>query len=555
MQPIASTAISALLGGGTPTTGISGLLAGIADGGSTAPSFGPAALLALSSGQADPISALYSTVADPAARRADAAAPQRNPKRIAEERAVVKASISAAEQGQYAAARQALGDLLRKSPASALAVQAQGVVELAAGEYEKAESFFRKASFLDPSLNAEQDAENARALQRDDKTVIDRAKRLLAQPGTREAGTKLLNVLARRSPSNSEVRILLGDTAVADRDVLAATLNYARAIGNANDGQLGRLEGKLRGLLSQAPDAAFVVSLIGRTQFKRGMLEEALATYGDARRRSGDRVEYRADEASVHTAIARQRLARRDVSGAIASADAASTLDPAGDDVRLVRAESFLARAEQRAGFGDLARSIDDYERAARGISAPGGEALRERIARGAFAVGSRLEQRRLAAGADIEEEVRAYQAAYDADRTNRVYQRKLAETRFAIGDQYYADEDYRNAAGSYRRAYEVDRSRLDYRDAAIRAYNTHGQAQRQRYKFDEAILAYRSAYDLNRNDAAAKATLADVYNQAGEYYRTTGDRTKALAHFREALHLAPNNETYRSNYEALGGQ
>lgn len=494
---------------------------------------------------------LYTALSGSLANRSAQNTPRVGPKQQNELNKQMRAALALNDSGNADQAREQLKAIAAKNPSSGVAVHSQGVVELTAGNYEAAERFFRKADFLDPSLGAAADVENARVLQKGDKAVLDRANRLLADKETRKDGVNLLNLLAKRSPRDASVRIKLGDIAAQDRDSLNAALNYSRAIGIASKAQLGEVEGKLETLLKQTKEEAFVQNLLGRTQLKLGKLDEAYATLHAATVKSDGRVEYREDEAKALVAIGRQKLDRGDVSAALTNFEAAYELDPVGDDVQLARASGYAARAERRTQSGDLNGAIDDFEKAVRGARRRGGEDILKRIAAGVYAAGRRLESRR-GEGDEIGREVTAFQAAYDIDPSNKIYREKLAETRYALGDQYRAEQNYKDAALSYKRALELDKNNETYKSTALDAYARYGEEELHNLRFDNAITAYRNMFEISGKSAETRTQLADVYNQAGLYYRDLDDDDRAATYFSQALGLFPNNDTYRSNYESV---
>lgn len=540
----------------TATFGLAALNAvtgGVASGvGSSAAgtSFGPAALLSISGAVApSALDGLYSAIGRSLSGRATISAPKNSAKQkeIAKQ---IKDALDASDHGRISDARKQMADLARANPGDAATAQAQGAVEIAAGDYKSAEKFFRKADVLDPSLNAQQDLQTALALQKDDKTALAQADRWLNDEDTRASGKALLELLAKRSPRNADIRIKLGDVALAGKDELNGLLNYARAMGVADQAQLGRLEDKFRTLLSRTKQGAFVENLLGKTQLKLGKLDEALATLHDATVKSEGRPEYQSDEAVALVAIGRDQLSRGNVASAMSNFDEAYHLDPSSDDVHLARAEGLTARARGREQAGDYNRAIDDFESAAREANRKGGEALRKQIASGVYDVGRRLQSRRERNGDDIGKEVAAYQAAYDIDPSNTTYRDRLAASRVALGDQYAADGDDKNAAASYKRAVDLVPRNDGYRTKAIEAYNRYGADAIHNLRFDDAITAYRNAYDLDKHSEATKSTLAGVYDQAGVYYRDQGDRGRAEKYFAEAVHLYPNNADYRAHLE-----
>lgn len=524
-----------------------GLVAPLQDTSGTTVSFGPDAVVSISglSGAADASSSIIGAAYGPRA-----AAPK-SPQVTARESDAVKQALNLTSGGDYQGARALLDEYVRKYGPSGIIVDAQGLNEQTAGNYEKAEQLFRKAGALDPTIGAEVDAENARALRGDDAEVLARVRRLHASSDTRAAGERLLNTLLTRSPRNVDARLLAARQADADANPVRAFFQYSQALAAANDSQVATLEQDFEKLVAKSPTDAFSRNLLGRAQLRLGRLDEALESLHTATELAQGDPSYATDEAKAHVAIGQSQLNGGDVAEALASFQSALDLDSTLDAARLGRGSALEARARTRAAAGDYSSAIDDYEAAARDANVSGGEALRSSIARDIYSVGRRLESRRIASGGDIGAEVTAFQAAYDIDPTNAVYKHKLAETRSGLGDQFLADEKYADAAGAYRQAYELYHGNHGYRDAAINAYRLDGEEKLSQYKFDDAILAFKNAYDLNRDDGDRKFQLADTYNRAGLYYMALGDDARAAGYFQHALGLYPDNQEYQDNYDS----
>jgi tetratricopeptide (TPR) repeat protein len=535
--------------------GLSGLLiAGAVGSAESGLSFGPAALLSLGlPTPADDGANLYANLAGLAFRPATAA--QLSPQQQAAEKALIKQAFDLIDSARAGQARELVAAAARKSPGRATLIHVQGMLETAAGEYAKAEAFFRKAASIDPSLGSLDEAESARVLQQDDAAVLARVRRLLAQKNTRGAGYRLLDTLTTRSPQNTEALLLKGDALLKDGSQIKALVAYARAISTADEAELGLLESRFADLVRKSPNDAFAHNLLGKVQLRLGRNAEALASLETATRLAVDPSSYRLDEAQAHLAIGRDLLNRRNIAEAMASFDRAVGLAPEDAHVRLGRAEGYAARAESRARAGDAARAVADYERAARDARGSSDEAaaLRERIARGAYSLGRQLERRRIDTGGDVGQEVVAFQTAFDLDPENATYRRKLAETRRTIGDEHMADNEYAAAATAYRRAYDLERSNTTYRDLAINAFTADGQQKLSQLRYDDAIAALRQAFSLNSLNDTSRSKLATAYNLAGLDARDNDqDRERAAAYFREALHLYPDNQEYLDNYNSV---
>ncbi|MBI5865840.1 MAG: tetratricopeptide repeat protein [Planctomycetes bacterium] len=554
---LSGSSVSAILGGigGDASAGFAGLLSGslggAAAGTGTTASFGPAALLSMTPATSDPLSAPTNAIIAAAYGGGTISAP-RPPKLVELEKQTVAQAQSLLAGGETGAARTLLADYLARNPVSGAVVFLQGQTEQATGNYEEAEAFYQKAASIAPSLNAELDVENVRALRKDDSVVLARARRLMAAEDTRDAGLSLLTTLTRRSPRNTEARVLLAETYMAAHSAVKGLFHYSQALGSANSAELAELERRFQVMAAQSPQDAVTQNLLGRAQLKLGKLDEAVETLHRASQLSEGSSAYVGDEAAAIVAVGRRHLERGNTAEAIQQFEQAYLLAPGEATVKLARAEGYLARAERRVQQGDLTSATNDYERAARDARAPGGADLLKRIAQGAYGVGRRLEARRVASGSDVGAEVVAFQAAYDIDPENQTYRRKLAETRYTLGQEQLADADFAAAAGSFRRAYELYKNNSTYKAAAIDAYRRDGDTKLADYKHDAAISAYRLAYQLDTSDSTSKTKLATAYNTAGLFYRDLNERSRAAGYFREALHLYPDNSEYQSNYDSV---
>jgi tetratricopeptide (TPR) repeat protein len=469
------------------------------------------------------------------------------------EAVAIKSALAASQGRDFASARAILGDFLKETPSSARAVFAQGQVELAAGEYSDAEALFRKAGAIDGTIGAELEAENARALTRDDATVLSRARRLIASKETSESGLRLLETLTARSPSNFDARVALAEAQFASGSPIRGLFSYSRALSIAEGAQIQELESRFADFVRRAPGDAFSRSLLGKAQLRLGKTDEALETLTLATQLSGDQEAYRSDEAQAHLAVADEHLASGRIDAALASIERAYSLDPAEKKVKAARAEAYYERAAKRLQIGNANGAIDDLDAALRDAKAGGDNELLTRIGRRAYSTGRTLEARHLAQGAKIGREVTAYQIAFDIDPENRAYRAKLGNIRAALGDQFKNEGNTLDAALSYRQAYETNRSRTDWRDSAITSFRTYAATRQAAYAFNEAIAHFRNAFELDPTNAASRLGLAEAYSTAGLWARDTlGQRSQAADYFREALHLFPDNATYQGYYNSV---
>lgn len=546
-----SLLISASIPAGT-SNGLSGLLAG-GSGDAGATTFGPAALVSVGiPATLDAAASLTAGIAGLAYRRSAAA---QTPQQQEAEKKVIQQAFELIDSARAGEARELLAEAVRKTPGRATLIHVQGMAEFAAGEFAQAEKLFRKAGALDSTLGSLSEAENARAMQQDDAAVLARSKRLLAKSDTRSAGLKLIDALTTRSPRNSEALLVRADALREDGNQIKSLVAYARAVSAADDEQLIALKSRFSEMVRRTPNDAFAHNLLGKVQLRLGENEEALQSLQSATRLAFDPTSYQADEALAHVAVGRDQLRRGQIAEAMASFDTADLLATGDPAVKLARAEGLAARAEQRSRFGDSKRAIADFEKAARLVGGLGEEAaaLGERIARSSFALGRQLERRRIAAGDDVGQEVVAFQTAYDLDKDNSIYRRKLAETRRIIGDEYKAEGRFADAAASFRRAYELEKNNTQYRDLAIEAYTALGDQKLAQLGYDAAIAAYRQAFSLNGANEITRSKLAGAYNAAGLNARDNDqNRERAAGYFREALFLYPDNTTYQDNYNSV---
>jgi len=456
--------------------------------------------------------------------------------------------------GRFDEARSVLDDVLSQNPANAVAVQGLGAIELDLGNYEKAESYFRKADYLAPAYGFSSDADNAQTLQRDDEYVLERARQLTANPDTQEDGVRLLTSLTNRSPDNAVARTLLAENLILTGDATNGLAQYQAAISTADENELRVIESQLESLLDVAPEAAYLHNLLGQTQLGLGKSELAAASLALATQLSDGDSLYQKDEALAKVALGRESLAAGDIVGALSYFASAKTLDPTSDEVSIAMAEGYVAKAEQKTRLGDPTAAIEAYQKAQKELGTIENDDLRASIADGFYRAGRTLERRRISAGDEIGDEVIAFQAAYDLDPENATYKRKLAETRSAIGDEYLAEGDFRNAAYAYKQALELDEYNDDYETAAISAFMAWGNERSEAHDHTLAITAFQEAYDLDNDNEDAKFSLAEAFNTRGLFYRRLGEDfySDAAEDFLEALDLYPDNSDYQDNYDSV---
>ncbi len=553
MQVDTSMSLIAGLGSVWGTTAGGGLFAlssGTAQGGG----FGPAALLSFGNPVADTSAAVYTQLAGLALQGRPTGPPPFSEQQAKREAEIIKRATALRVNGQYDEARQLFNDLLKENPGNAVAVHGLGAIELELGNYTAAEKLFRKAHYLDPSKGFDQDAENARILQRDDDYVLDKARRMVRHPYSRDAGTRLLVSLTRRSPANAAARVLLAQALIDGGDAINGLSQYQLAISTADRGQLQVIEAQLLGLLREAPEAAFVHNLLGQARLRLGKNEEAWEALNRAAELGNQDPLYLQDLALAEIALGRDAIARHDVNAALNHFREAERLDPLSDEVKKGMAEGYAARAEWRLRLGDIESAIDDYVLAANEIEDLDDSELRESIALGLYRAGLVLEARREREGGNVGREVAAFQQAHDLVPDNLTYTRKLAETRYTLGQQYEAEGKYKDAAYAYKAAYELRPYMSEYKQAAIDAFIAYGDERAAIYDHTAAIEAYDEAYQLNKLNETAKSKLAEAYNTRGLWYRSLGTSyyDEARADFYEALQLYPDNDEYQSNYDSV---
>lgn len=509
--------------------------------------FGPAALLSLGTVDTGPMSGLYNAVGQ--ALGAGVSAAQNNLSRG--DRRALSDAQKLIEQRLYGEARMLLTPLVSRNKANPEVLAALGSVELAQREYGKAEALLSRAVALAPGQGYESQLDRARLLQKDDETVFRRVRVMLGSPDGRQEGADVLAALVRRSPQRNDWRLLLARTYVEQRQGETALYHYESAIQRADDVELSQIASDLGKLTKVAPKASYLRQLLGRTQLRQGRFDDARQTLELAEQLAQDGgVGIRTDRAKLEAAVGRKRLSEGEISVALEHLLDAKGLDASVPEVSIGLAEAYLARGRERAAVGAGADAVSDYRTAVRELGPRGDAELRERIARSAYTLGLNLSRRREAAGDDIGIEATAFQAAYDTEPTNLQYRRRLASTRNAIGDQYFNDGEYTDAAASYKRAWELERGNTTYRDNAVAAYVTVGNEALGELRYDAAVAAYQEARRIDPTSTAARTKLAAGYAARGEHLVTEQGFAQAAADFREAYTLEPENETYRALYE-----
>jgi len=518
----------------------------------TSSPFGPSSILSLGGGLAA-TNNTYTDLAAMAILGGSPAAPSAQSQQLNNtEKAALKRAFALIDDRQLDEAESTLKDILRGNRSSASVVHALGIVEHTRGDLEKAEALFRRADYLAPTRGYRDDADNARLLQEDDATVVEKAAELMANSNTQDRATRLLLHVTERSPAFAGAKIELGKGLISQGDLLGGISNLltASAIGDEDDNaKIEKVAEELVELLPTAPQAR---RLLGRAQNHLGKYEEALVSLNTATDLSGSDLFHASDLAAAKVGIGRDLLAQGDFMRALSHFKEAKELDRFNADVGVALGEGHLAKANRLRSLGDLSGSIKSYADASTAIGSNGSDTLRRRVAASAWTAGIRMEQKNIAAGDNIDEEALAFQAAYNMDRDNLAYKRKLAEIRTTSGDQSVADGEFVDAIGSYRRAYDLYEGNTTYRDNLVNAHTLRGDELMSEYKYTEAIAAYDEGYRVYTNDEAVTAGLADAYNARGADYISKNQPLQALDDIKAALALFPDNATYLANYELV---
>lgn len=449
-------------------------------------------------------------------------------------------------------AEEIFNGLLAKKKTNAAAIHGTGMVAVLRQDYAAAEKLFQRADFLAPTRGYSDDATIADILQRSDDEVFEQASQMVYNPNTRDVGRRLLLHIVDKQPNNAKARILLGETLLRDNDIINGANQLLASVSSADQEQLLHLLGTAKELTGRLPTVSTFQRLLGGVQVRLGKFDDALETFARIEQILGTDTLHKADKADAYVGVGKRYLQQGDISRAISTLKEAKSLDPLNKNVSETLAEAYLAQADQATRWGSTKKAIQSYKLAADALGSNGSDSLKRRIAVSSFTAGIRMERESVRLGRKLNDEVLAYQAAYDLDPSNLTYKRKLAETRVTIGDQYAADEDYAEAIASYKRATKLYPANQDYEDKLLGAYVSHGDKLLAEKKYDEAIEAYRSAYLLDTSNQSTKTKLAEGYNTRGLDYKTKEKFAKAAADFKEALHLFPDNTTYQDNYDSV---
>lgn len=556
-----STYFSLLSSVGPTTSFSAGSAASPASGTSL---FGPASQLSLSqtSGSSGLMGSLYAPASATTWQfdlagvlNTDAAAiPQqyRTEQQQEAEAQAVEAALNYIDLGEYDQARDLLNQVLDDNPTSAAAVEMLGLAALSEGDYDLAEQLYLKAHALDPSVGYDQDAAGARILKGSDDEVYYRAGAMLKSPQQREEGIRLLVRLTDRSPQFTAARVALADALLDSGDGNNGLMQYNTAIREAQPGELGMLHDRLAALVDEAPTGAFVRQLLGKAQLRLERYDDALQTLRTAVSLADDPVPYYRDLAKAHVGVGYERLARRDISGAMAAFEVAKEVSPTNPDVKAALAEGHVLRAEQHTQRRNYSAALEDYRKAADLLDAAGNRELRDRAAHSAYALGLKLQRQREASGEEIDGEVLAFQVAYDLDSDNTTYKRKLAEARFALGEQHMAVAEYEEAAYAYRRAHDLYEYDATYKAKTIEAFVAWGDERLANHNWDDAVDAYLEAFQIDTSNVESKGKLANAYNARGLDHMDWERWQDAALDFKNALLLFPDNPEYQANYDLV---
>ncbi len=526
--------------------------------------FGPAANLSLGNTSSTQANGTYSNLRSISIPQFNLAAvygaqtqgvPQtaRSEEQVKWEEAVIKKSLELVNAGELEDARSLVNQVLAENKTNAEAIHILGLAYQTEGKYEQAEQMYLRAHAIKPETGYDNDAQNARILQKDDDEVYNRAQTMMKAPSQRQEGIRLMMALTARNDDYTAAHVALGEAFLDEGDPLNGLMEYNTAIRVAEFSQLGGIERNLAALVDSAPNAPFPRQLLGKVYLRQERWDEALQTLSLARQLGDNATAYDRDVAKAHLGVGYERLDRHDVSGALRAFENAKELSPTDPAVKEALAEAYIARAREHVQRGSFDDALDDYDRAADLVEdQPGTQELREKAASAVYSLGLRLERRREDPDVISDDEVRAFKIAHAFDKENNTHKRRLAEARIEMGAVYEAEGDYEAAAHSYRNAHKLYEQNREYRDLAINAFITWGDEAAAGLEYDNAVEAYRQAYQLNTHNHTAKSKLAEAYNTRGLYHYEFEDYTLAVDDFEEALNLFPDNEEYQDNYNMV---
>lgn len=423
----------------------------------------------------------------------------------------VFAAAAAINRGDFDAARADAQELLRRDHNDPVGYHLLGRIAAAQGDLKTAAQHFQLAVELDPgNKRFEEDAFNARQLQRPDREVLQMGQQLVQHRDTALSGVRLLFEFAGRTAA-ADVYLSVAE-GFRKLKLPNQQLNALEvALSEARESDLPDLESAAREFIRQNEPVGLIHSILGRTLQRMGRFKEAVTELEMARHIAPEVQLYTSQLANVYATIGNEALEAGDLPAAQHNFTTAHDLDLRNTDISLGLAAVHAGRAKQEIAGGLDTRARSDLRQAAALVKAD--KALDIEIANAYMRLGNRAQDAGENATALLD-----FQRAHERNPDLPGLRRQMADLNLSLA-QAIIDED--------------DDGQLNTRQ-------------------HEDIVAYhQAAFELMPLRASTRRDLANALNDFGlKLMNGNLDYQRAVDMFKRARDLFPDDASYEANWQ-----
>jgi tetratricopeptide (TPR) repeat protein len=356
--------------------------------------------------------------------------------------------------GDYAGARVAVEDLVKKYPGDPTPVYLLGRSYLMEGDYTQAQRFLGQAASLAPdSTEVKNDLAAAQTLSHGEKATTEEVQRLLRSYATASQGLQLGAYALRAWPENLSVRMAAADyyEKVGRADYAGAA--YATALKEIPVDQQGDLLKKLETFTAAHSTDPSAHDLLAQAYGNADRLSDAQSEFEQALALSEDDPLFQSglkkDFAAIYDRKSEASMASGDKPHALEYLEKAQNLSPTSDR-KTQLSDLYVETGETALRSGLTNAALSAFTKASSYMPADDKE-RRDHLIGGYEQLATKL-----SAAGDLRRAVTARQGAYDLDSKNDARKRRFADAQDTYGVSLSDKGKYREAIRIFKAALKL---------------------------------------------------------------------------------------------------
>ncbi len=431
--------------------------------------------------------------------------------------AAIGSAVEALNAGNFASAAEHAQTLLRQDSANPIAYHLMGRIASEKGDLDLAIDHFERAASLAPDNDRfANDAFNARQLRSGEQHALATGAALVRRPDQAEDGLRLLYELGRRSERNGEIFLHIAKGLETLELPTSQLKTFEAVLEEGTRDDLTVLEGELKRFIADHVPVGLAHSILGRTQFRLGKIQDAIQSLEQARAIAPETQRYTTELAEVHASAGSGALARGDLSTARHRFTLAHELDLTNAEFTVGLAAVHVSVAKRSLDNSLENNARINLNRAATILRDDSG--LDTEMGQAYY----RLGKRSLAEGhttVALDDLQKAYDRSPDLVGLGRV----LADTHRTAADLVISEdedgdlntEQYARIVEHHRKAFDISPLRSSFRTDLAAALNDYGlKLLNDNHDYDNALAAFKEASELDSGNPAYLANWQDAHAQ-----------------------------------------